>query len=387
MKKICIVTTVSLTIRSFILPLLSYYLENTDWDITVICDDDPDLRESLPPEVHYIPVSMKRGIDWHGPAVVFELWQIFRKEKFDLVQYSTPNASFYTSAAAWLAGIPVRLYCQWGIAYVGFRGLKRHIFKSVEKTVCRLSGWIEPDSYGNLNFSHSEGLYPRNKGSVVWNGSAAGVDLTKFDHTKKYIWRSIMREKYGIPDDAFVYCFIGRVTGDKGINELFGAFKIVVENNENTYLLIVGNPEISDSVDRIYNSWAEENPNVLFCGYTNEVEKYLAASDAYVLPSYREGFGSAVIEAEAMGIPVIVTDIPGPTEAMKKDLTGLVVPMKNTEALEDAMIKLYSDPDLCLRFGEEGLKYASDRFEQKALFNHILRDRQRLLGERDPDET
>ncbi len=386
MKKICFVTTVSLTIRSFILPLISFYHEYTDWDITVICDDDPELKEILPAEVHYIPVSMKRGIDLHGPAVIFELWRIFRAEEFDLVQYSTPNASLYASAAAWLAGIPVRLYCQWGIAYVGFHGLKRRVFQGVEKMVCTLSTWIEPDSYGNLDFSHREGLYPVKKGSVVWNGSAAGVDLCKFDIRRKNVWHSEVREKYGIPEDAFVYCFIGRITGDKGINELFGAFRNVIEKKNNTWLLLIGNPEISGSVNMEAYHWAQEHPNVLFCGYTNEVEKYLAASDVYVLPSYREGFGSAVIEAEAMGVPVIVTDIPGPREAMVRDRTGFMVPMKNVPALEEAMQKLGSDPELCRRFGEEGLEYASEKFERKELFRRILRDRRKLFGEREPHE-
>lgn len=111
-----------------------------------------------------------------------------------MVQYSTPNASLYAALAAKLAGVPVRLYCQWGMAYVGFHGIKRVIFKRIEKLVCTLSTWVEPDSFGNLKFSHAEGLYPENKGSVIWNGSASGVNLNKFDNSQKPVWRAEIRE-------------------------------------------------------------------------------------------------------------------------------------------------------------------------------------------------
>ena len=127
MKKICYVTTVSSTLHSFVLQCMEYFLENTDWEITVICDEDPKIREWLPEQVRYIPVPMKRGISIGGIGAMLKMAKIFRKEKFDLVQYSTPNASLYASMAAKLARVPVRLYCQWGIAYVGFQGAKRKI--------------------------------------------------------------------------------------------------------------------------------------------------------------------------------------------------------------------------------------------------------------------
>lgn len=381
-KKICFVTTVSITLKSFVVELAKYIHDHTDYDITFICNDDPAFVASLPAYIKFIPISMERGISISGIGAMLKMVKIFRQEKFDFVQYSTPNASFYASLAAWLAHVPVRLYCQWGMAYVGFRGFKRKVFKTIEKTVCRLSTWVEPDSHGNLEFSHTEGLYSAEKGSVNWNGSASGVDLKKFDITGRENWRKAKRQEYSIPDDAFVYGFIGRITGDKGINELFTAFLSLLEENPNSYLMMVGNPEKADSVEADLYTWAEQEPHVIFCGFTNVVEQYLSAMDVYVLPSYREGFGSAVIEAEAMGLPVIVTDIPGPTNAMLRDVTGLVVPKKDAAALKNAMQKLLRDPNLCREFGKNGYKFASENFEQKTLFGYILEDRRRLLGER-----
>jgi glycosyltransferase involved in cell wall biosynthesis len=146
--------------------------------------------------------------------------------------------------------------------------------------------------------------------------------------------------------------------------------------------MLVGNPEISGSVDPALYNWAQQSSQVLFCGYTDAVEQYLSAMDVYILPSYREGFGSGVIEAEVMGVPVIVTDIPGPTNAMVPNVTGLVVPKQDVSALYESMMLLPAQADLCQSFGEAGFRFATEKFEQRALCHHILRDRKRLLGER-----
>lgn len=380
MKKICFVTTVSMTLKAFVLETAKYLHDNGNFDISFICNNDEEFAEKLPEYIHYYPVSMERGISLGGLKAMNEIRKIFVKEKFDLVQYSTPNASCYASLAAWLAKIPVRLYCQWGIAYVGFSGVKRKIFKLEEKMVCKLSTWIEPDSFGNLNFSHSEKLYPMNKGSVIWNGSASGVNTNKFNIRNKSVWRAEIREKFNIPEDAKVYIFVGRVTKDKGINELFSAAKKLIENYTDIYLLMVGPDENSGSVNENLYKWSKENERVKYCGFTNEVEKYLAASDVYVLPSYREGFGSAVIEAESMGVPVIISNIPGPTDAMEKDRTGLVVKKGDINELTLAMDTLYKRVELRTVYGKNAFEFAVAKFDQKKLFQKILLDRNKLLG-------
>lgn len=380
MKKICYVTTISLTLKSFVLQTAEYLKNNGDFEITMICDNDDDFSELLPEGIRYIPVSMKRGISLDGISVIRKLVKIFKEEKFDLVQYSTPNASLYASIAAKIAKVPVRLYCQWGLVYVGFKGLKRKMFKSIEKIVCKNSTEIEPDSFGNLHFAHKEGLYPENKGRVIWNGSASGVDLGKFDISHKIEWKEDIRKKYNIPNDSFVYGFVGRVTGDKGINELLSAFKEVYLNNNNTYLMIVGNAEKTESVDNELYNWAEECPNVIFVGFTNVVEQYLSAMNVYILPSYREGFGSSVVEAEAMGVSVIATDIPGPRDAMSNGKTGLLIPTKSIEPLIKEMIRLYNDDELCKLLGKNGVEYAKSKFNQPELCSYIKKDREQLLG-------
>ena len=277
-----------------------------------------------------------------------------------------------------LAHVPVRLYCQWGMAFVGFQGLKRKIFQMEEKYVCHLSTHIEPDSNSNLRFAHEIGLYPKSKGSVIWNGSACGVNLTKFDISNKEEYRKDIRKQLDIPEDAFVYGFVGRITRDKGVNELLEAYKKL---NDDSYLIMVGPSEVDETINQELYTWASKNEKIKFTGYTIVVEQYLSAMDCYILPSYREGFGMGVVEAEAMGVPVIVTDIPGPTDAMIDNETGIVVQKADVESLYNAMISVREDKVRYFAMAEKAHDFAVNNFEQKQLFNYILEDRKKLLGE------
>ena len=377
--RLCFITTVPSTIRVFLRKTLEYLHDNTDWELSVICDVDPVFREDLPEYVHYYPISMKRGISIGGVKAMLEMKRIFKEERFDMIQYSTPNASFYASLAGKKAKIPVRLYCQWGIAYVGFSGIKRSILKKVEKKVCANSTWIEPDSNSNLAFSISEGLYSKKKASVIWNGSACGIDTKKFDIQKKKELRNKIRSQYSIPESDFVFCFVGRVTHDKGVNELLSSFRGIVSERSNTWLFMIGPDEVDDSVEKDLYQWSIDETGVIYTGFTNRVESFLAASDCYVLPSYREGFGMGVVEAEAMGLPVVVTDIPGPIDAMIDGKTGVVVPKADEKALEEAMRGFLSGQFDVDAMGKSAKAFALENFEQGEFMRRLMADRKRLL--------
>ena len=235
MKSICFITTIPMTLDMFILKMSKYLYKNGDYKITFISNnEESEFKDKLPNYINFIPIKMKRGISISGITSVYQLYKIFKKEKYDLIQYCTPNASLYSSLAGRLAKIKNRLYCQWGIRYVGFKGIKRKIFKLLEKITCYNSTWIEPDSYGNLEFSYKEGLYDKSKSSVIWNGSASGVDLKKFDIEKKDLWKKEIRIKYNI-DNELVIGFVGRIDRDKGINELLEAYRNL--NKENSEVI------------------------------------------------------------------------------------------------------------------------------------------------------
>lgn len=379
MKSICFITTIPTTLRAFVLQFAKYMHENCDCKITFISSPNEEFQNCLPEYIRFIPVKMERGISLGGFKSFLILYKIFKKEKFDLVQYSTPNAACYASIAAFLTRIPTRLYCQWGIAYVGLDGFKRKIFKTIERLVCFCSTKVEPDSKSNLLFSIKEKLYKASKGEVIWNGSASGVNLEKFDFSKKNEYRKEIRCKLKIPDNAFVYGFVGRINRDKGINELFTAMRSVMAYNESAYLILVGNSELGKGVDESLYAWARNEERVIFCGYTNVAEQYVASMDCYVLPSYREGFGLAVVEAEAMGVPVVVTNIPGPIDAMENGKSGLVVEKKDSAGLENALLVMLAQQNLRDEFGKFGVELAREKFEQTKLFEKILADRKNLL--------
>lgn len=377
--KMCITTTTPNNLRTFALAAAKYYHEVEGWDITFVCDDDGRFGDELPDYIKFYPIAMKRGITLTGVVALFKYLRLFKREKFDLVQYSTPNASLYSSIAGFISRVPIRLYCQWGIVYSAKAGLFRKILKTEEKLVCSLSTWIEPDSKGNLVFSHNEGLYPVTKGTVIWNGSACGVDLCKFDIAKKKQHREKIRKTLGISDDSFVVGFVGRITKDKGVNELLSAFRMLLDKNLEMHLIMVGdfdpNPRLSDDLIE----WSLREPRIHYTGWTNSSEEYFSSMDVFVLPSYREGFGLVTIEAEAMGIPVIVTDIPGPTEAIIEGLTGLVIPVNDAEALVNAISQLHDNTELRNNMGENAFLFARERFDQKVFFEYLVRDRKELF--------
>lgn len=379
MKKICFVTTVSLTVRAFLIPVLRHLKAQTDWDIAVICDEDPTLPAELPEGVRYIPVSMKRGVSPAGVGAMLKMRKIFRKEKFDLVQYSTPNAALYASLAAKFAGIRHRKYHLMGFRFLGFSGWKRGLFKSIEKLACGASTDIECVSASNLKLGIDEGVFKAEKARVLFYGSSAGVDLGRFDIEKKSQWRQELRSRFGYEDNHCVFGFAGRITGDKGINELLRAFSRM--EDENARLLLVGAMEEEETLDPQLLAWARSCDRVRFCPFVADIERYYAAMDVLLLPSYREGFGNIIIEAQAMGVPVIVSDIPGPVDAMESGVTGLSVPARDADALGAAMQTLGACRGDREKMGKKGRAFVEERFDQKKLMEQILQDRMALLEE------
>lgn len=381
MLKICFVTTIYSTYRAFLKNLSGYLYDTGEYDISLICADEQEVHDDVPDFVHYFPVKMERGVSLSMFESIKQIQVVLEKEKFDIVQYSTPNAAFYTSIAAKKAKVPVRLYCQWGIRYMGFEGWKRALFKKLEKITCDNSTFIEVESDNIREFSLKEKLYTADRSCVIWNGSASGVDLSKFDISKKEQWNNEIRTKYDISDNDVVFSFAARLTADKGINELLEAFTNLVEKYDNIKLLVMGGMDDSGSINNEFVKNAENSGKVIFTGSVPDVERYYAASDVFVAPSYREGFGLVVIEAEAMALPAIVSDVPGQIDAIVPNETGLDCVVKSASSLQKQMEKLILDTELRKRLGANAQKFVEDNFEQKKLFEYLKKHRDELIGE------
>jgi len=378
--KICFINTLPRAYQFFLKPQMER-LNRRGFQLTFISSYDASLSSDFPKEYRYLVVPMKRGLDiLHMPGLVRTYYRIFRKERFDLIQYSGPNAALYASLAGRMAQLPVRIYAQWGIRYVGYKGVARWTLKWVERLICRCSTIIEPDSHGNLDFSISEGLYPSDKGRVIWNGSACGVDFKKFDSAMKDEWRRACRISLGLPCEAFVLGFVGALRRDKGLNELLMATRSLEGAYPPQWLLLVGDKDLYATVDPGLRAWAEGSPRVIIVEPTPDVPKYLSAMDLFVFPSYREGFGSVVIEAEAMGLPVIVTDIPGPVDAMRPGITGLTVRARDWRELARAIHDLSMNPDRLRLMGVAAVSFVRKQFDQEELMRRFVADKERLLA-------
>ena len=379
MKKICFVTTIYLTYRMFLKNFSVYLHESGEYDISLICNNEPEIADDLPAFVHFYPVKMERGVSFSAFSAIREIEKILKTKGFDIVQYSTPNAAFYTSVAARRVNVPVRLYCQWGIRYMGFDSWKRSVFKFLEKTTCDNSTFIEAESHNIRDFSLSEGLYTKERSSVIWNGSASGVDLTKFDIKNREKWRREIRTKYCIAEEDVVFAFAGRLTADKGINELLCAFVNISAKNKKVKLMVVGGMDNSTSLNTELMLQVKNSKQAIFTGSVDNIECYYAAADVFVAPSYREGFGLVVVEAEAMGLPAVVSDVPGQIDAIVPNKTGLTCKVKDVATLEKAMVQLLEDQEYRNQLGTAAAQFAEEGFEQKKLFSHLKRHRDELV--------
>lgn len=375
-KKICYVVTIPLTIRAFFMPQLKYLAQN-GFDISVICSQDDKLAEDLGNEIHYIPVDIPRGISLGGSVkAVKELISIFKREKFDLIQYSTPNAALYASIAAKVEGCKIRNYHLMGFRYLGADGIGRFILKTIERVSCWNSTSIECVSKSNLELGIKEKVFSADKATVVLNGSTGGVDLERFNYSRRAAWRNELRDELEYKESDFIYGFVGRITRDKGINELLEAF-FGLENDSKLFL--IGNIEDEGTLDQ--NLWmkAKNHPNVLIHAAASDIERYFAMIDVLVLPSYREGFGNVVIEAAAVGTPAIVSNIPGPIDTIDAGKTALTVEVKNVDDLKEKM--MYMRSGICMSMGANAAEYVEYKFNSKKLCEKILERKKLLLEE------
>lgn len=380
-RRICFVTTLAGTIESFLLDLTYYLVEKENYDVTFVSHPSNLLLQYTNRHIHYIPVEMKRGVSFDGLVAIWKLYKIFKREKFDIVQYSTKNAGTYAPIAAWMAGVKCRLYCQWGMMFASLQGWKRALLKLDEKLICNLSTVIEVESNSMYQTALKYGIYKPKKASVIWNGSACGVNLDNYQLENRQAWRDDVRFMYNIPADSMVFGWCGRITRDKGHNELFAAFREINKNNKSARLMMVGANDNAETIDTELFKWAHECPEVIFTGRVprEDVPKYYSSMDVFCSLSYREGFGLVVIEAAAMLLPGIVTDSIGQIDTHENMITGLTVRRKNVDDVVNAMQFCINNPDKCIEMGIRARKDVEERYEMMELLKRLAAHRSELI--------
>lgn len=380
-KRICFVTTLAGTIESFLLDLTYYLVNHENYDVTFISHPSDILLKYTNEHIHYIPVKMKRGLSLDGISAIYKLYKVFKREKFDIVQYSTKNAGTYAPIAACMAGIKCRLYCQWGMMFVALKGLKRMLLYADELLICHFSTHIETESLSIYNEAVRHGIYKPEKSQVIWNGSACGVNLDNYKIENRSIWRKQIREQYNIPEESVVFGWCGRITRDKGHNELFSAFRELNKNNKNVRLLMVGADDNADTIERELYEWAHKCKEVIFTGSVprEEVSRYYSAMDVFCSLSYREGFGLVVIEAAAMQLPGIVTNVPGQIDTHEDMITGISVNAKEVDCVVQAMNFYINNPKKMREMGIEARRQVEQKYEQKELLRRLANHRNEII--------
>ena len=306
---------------------------------------------------------------------VFKLYRFLKKENPSIVHTHTPKAGIVGMMAAWLAGVPNRLHTVAGLPLMEATGLKRQVLNFVEKLTYRFATKVYPNSRGLYDFIIAENFSKASNLLIIGNGSSNGIDTDYFNPIRFSESDNIsLRDKWKIPQDNFLFIFVGRLVKDKGINELTAAFSKLSESKNNISLLLVGpfendlDPLLPETLVNI-----EKNPDIYSVGYQNDVRPYFAIADALVFPSYREGFPNVVMQAGAMGLPSIVTDINGCNEIVKKGVNGLIVPPKNEEALLESMQQLVTNQKLYNDLKSSSRQIIVENYNRKEVWEALLK--------------
>jgi len=303
---------------------------------------------------------------------VWELYKLFKKEKPSIVHSHTPKAGIVGMLAARFAGVPQRLHTAAGLPLMEATGIKRLILNVVEKAIYRCATMVYPNSKGLCDFILAEAFAPRQKIKVLANGSSNGINTAYFSPvlvSEKQI--SALRAQHDIQPADFVFVFVGRLVSDKGINELVTAFKKL--GTPHIKLLLVGHYEHElDPLALGTHAVIKDHPDIITTGFQTDVRPYFALSSALVFPSYREGFPNVVLQAGAMGLPNIVTDINGCNEIITDDFNGIIIPVKNSESIYKAMKLLLEDNRLYKKLKNNSRKCIVDKYEQQLVCEAIL---------------
>ena len=377
MRKIILVTTVAQSL-GFFEGTMSTLLN--DYEVHLLSSPGERLNEmGAMYNVVTHPVEMNRRMSpWKDIKSLMKLIRVFRKERPYMVHSMTPKAGLLCMLAAWLTRIPVRVHTFTGLVWPTETGFKRKVLMFTDKLTCACASHVIPEGEGVKNDLLNNHI-TKKPIRVLGFGNVKGVDMNRFDRRPEVMEIAQRLKK----ENVFTFLFVGRIVREKGINELCRSFDRLSKTYQNTRLFLVGNYEeeldpISDEARTII----QENGCILAVGsqYGDELLGYYAASDCFVFPSYREGFPNTVLEAGAMGLPSIVTDINGSREIIKQGENGIIVPSQDAQALFEAMSRMMRDTEQREHMAGNARKMVADRFEQGYMRKCLYDFYEEILG-------
>ena len=363
MVKIIRAATIGMSLNIFCRGLLSE-LKDEGYEVIALSSPDGDLAElGRREKVRTIGVSMKRHVSPLKDLIsLIRLIRVMRKERPVMVHSMTPKAGLLCMMAAWIAHVPIRVHTFTGLVWPTQTGLSRKILMLTDRITCFCATHIIPEGEG---VKHDLSSCITDKPMrVLGYGNVRGVDLNYWKRsggTRTEGWLSERREK----KEPFTFVFVGRIVRDKGINELVNAFFRLNKNYPDTRLLLVGPAE--DDLDPVLPETQmaiEKEESIISVGSQKDVRPYYEASDALVFPSYREGFPNVVLEAGAMELPSIVTDINGSREIIEEGVNGVIVPPRDESALYEAMEDMVTHPEKVSKMSAKSRPMIAARYEQ-----------------------
>jgi glycosyltransferase involved in cell wall biosynthesis len=369
-KKLFIVSTISKTLNFF---NGQVRFLNKEFDIELVASPDYILdfvRDREGVKVH--PIKMVREISiFKDLKSLFNLVSLFNREKPDAVHGNTPKGGLLSMTAAWFTRVPYRIYYVHGLRYEGDTGLKRNILMTLERVSCYFATHIIAVSFGikeNLLLNGITKKIP----IIIGNGSANGIDPINF--SKEGIENKGLRKKHGILESDLLFGYLGRLVGDKGINELISVFVQLNKKHKNIKLLLVGwyEDELDPLKEAVKNE-IESNKNIIAVGAQVDVRPFLSIMDIFVFPSYREGFGVSIMEAATMGVPVICSNISGCNEIIKDGYNGKLITPKATSELYNAMDLFITNPDVLHQMKAVTRDYILEKYSQKFVWQEALK--------------
>lgn len=330
-------------------------------------------------------ISNKEGISVFGVEMtrritpikdllaVWHLYNYFKKEKPLIVHTHTPKAGTVGMLAAKLAGVPIRLHTVAGLPLLEARSVKRWVLNLVEKITYACAVKVYPNSTGLKAIIEENRFCSEAKLKVIAQGSSNGINTAYFkpdlfpDDVKLKL-----KSELNIQSSDFIFIFVGRLVGDKGINELVKAFDVFQVNHPNCKLLLVGDYEEQlDPIEQETVKVIQTNPNIISVGFQSDVRPYFAIANCLVFPSYREGFPNVVMQAGAMGLPCIVTNINGCNEIIHDGVNGYLIPVKNIRAIIDKMCETFVDKLTYKKLQKNARGMITSRYEQKVVWEAI----------------
>lgn len=369
-----IVRAVTVSMSCIFFHELMSKMRDKGYEMVALSSPGSELDEIRKEGFHTIEIPMERHISLTKDLKsLLQLIKVFRKEKPEIVHSMTPKAGLLCMVAAWLTRVPVRIHTFTGLVWPTAHGLQRKILMVTDKITCACATHIIPEGKGVMNDLRN-GHITKKPMKVLGYGNVKGVDMERFKGSPHHSPKV---------EGGFTFLFVGRIVGDKGLNELVSAFTRLYNEFPFIRLLLVGayEPEL-DPLHKETEEVIKSNDAIITLGakYGDDLIAEYSNADCFVMPSYREGFPNTVLEAGAMGLPCIVTDINGSREIIENDKNGFVVPSKDAEALYLAMRQILTDEKARKEMAANARPMIASRFDKNFVQQYQIDFYQEILN-------